>query len=558
MFRRPTLVMGASLRQLVGGRWAVSLPMFAIGLPLNVIATFANNVSLNSSLGVVLTWLLLALLGYLTVGLVFLLWDVTILRNRRTSPVAPWLVVLMGAMAGLARALVIEVAHGPLGLSLADSTSTVDRFISGAVVGALLIPLGAWVFAIIDHFRTQRDSLMAEKVAMEQQRLRAEGERQALLQTVVESVREQVTHRIDRTARDVGRSLWPAEDPVDIPRLSWWTVLRSSVLHNPFSVIPVLLVWVPVAWLTVAPEIGFARATVQMIYSAMCLTAVFAVGKWLSRNQPRASGWVLLGVIVISWAATSPLAWMIFDPRPSSAGSNLWAMNALWTPLVIILVAVVRNAFSDSTRILQKLQHETTQAEIQAVAAQSELADIRRQVAIVLHGNVQSRITVADALLAGERSDFVSASISAALHESLGDLENPDLFASLDSHQVRSLRRALEESVDLWAPIMDIEWSCPDVASHRATDVTRIVEEALANAHRHGAAERVKIDVTVMPATDNSPTSITIHVIDSGSGLASDAQPGLGSQLLDSLAPQTWQRRNRPEGGSELIVTMTG
>jgi hypothetical protein len=249
---------------------------------------------------------------------------------------------------------------------------------------------------------------------------------------------------------------------------------------------------------------------------------------------------------------------MIFDPRPSSAGSNLWAMNALWTPLVIILVAVVRNAFSDSTRILQKLQHETTQAEIQAVAAQSELADIRRQVAIVLHGNVQSRITVADALLAGEKSDFVSASISAALHESLGDLENPDLFASLDSHQVRSVPEALGESVDLWAPIMDIEWSCPDVESHRATDVTRIVEEALANAHRHGAAERVRIDVTVMPETDNSPASITIHVIDSGSGLASGAQPGLGSQLLDSLAPQTWQRRNRPEGGSELIVTMTG
>ena len=81
------MLLGVSLREHIGGRWAVSLLLFAVYVPLGIVATIGN---LSTTVpGTGLGMLLLAsTLSLIPVGLILWLSDLTWLRDRRVRPAA--------------------------------------------------------------------------------------------------------------------------------------------------------------------------------------------------------------------------------------------------------------------------------------------------------------------------------------------------------------------------------------------------------------------------------------------------------------------------------------
>lgn len=83
-------------------------------------------------------------------------------------------------------------------------------------------------------------------------------------------------------------------------------------------------------------------------------------------------------------------------------------------------------------------------------------------------------------------------------------------------------------------------------------DAAAIVEEAIANAYRHGSASAVNVTITVTPNTNN----LMIEVLDNGTGCPAQPIAGLGSRSLDRWAPNAWTRGPAPAGGTHLQVLL--
>jgi len=96
-------ILGLTLREHIGGRWAISLVGYLILAPFTLI-TLASDITSMPANNQWVLWLLAAIASYLGFGLVYLLANFTFFRNRRFHPVPIVWVALLGSAASVVRA----------------------------------------------------------------------------------------------------------------------------------------------------------------------------------------------------------------------------------------------------------------------------------------------------------------------------------------------------------------------------------------------------------------------------------------------------------------------
>ena len=74
-------------------------------------------------------------------GLVLVVADRTLLRNRRVRPASPWLVTGISAMLGVARLGALMGLNAATGHSLAPSVTVLDLLVIGLLTAAPLMPV---------------------------------------------------------------------------------------------------------------------------------------------------------------------------------------------------------------------------------------------------------------------------------------------------------------------------------------------------------------------------------------------------------------------------------
>lgn len=99
---------------------------------------------------------------------------------------------------------------------------------------------------------------------------------------------------------------------------------------------------------------------------------------------------------------------------------------------------------------------------------------------------------------------------------------------------------------------MDVHTSAlpADITDGQRRDIARVVDEACANAHRHGGATTCWITV------DEDADGVVVRVDDDGSGITRGSTPSLGSGLFASVSRDDWSLAPRPEGGAVLSVRL--
>jgi two-component sensor histidine kinase len=136
-----------------------------------------------------------------------------------------------------------------------------------------------------------------------------------------------------------------------------------------------------------------------------------------------------------------------------------------------------------------------------------------------------------DQAVASGREDLLAD----ALQQVSALLEQPT--TDLHGGAGRSLAEAVAQTCDAWQGILDISVVIdPRVRDDRgaaAEPVGLIVEEALANAFRHGQASRARISISPSYAADGTPTVGVVIVDDGLGGDLTDA--GLGTALISRL-----------------------
>lgn len=543
-------ILGLTYRQHIGGRWAVSWLMYVLNLPLTVLAVLSNAPQMPT-LELLPAWLFLGVTGYIALGVVLYVANVTVLRHRRMRPVPVWLVVLVGAVAGAARGLVVGLLANAFDLSEPNADTVTIRVLTGALIGAVLIPLAALFLSIIATYIARRRQLIATQHALAIARMRTEGVSEGLRRAFVEALKEDLHHVASQQdpelVRAMSRRIWESTSAsTPEPRLRVRQVLRTSIESNPYSVWPVVIIWGLVAWGSLSLAIGIPRTVGQILASAAGLWVLYWFGRRSTRHSPRHASIIFISVAVAAVVLTGPLAYVLFDDRPVGQALNLMLLNSVWLPFFMIVVAIVSGAVHSSEDVIAKLSALVSAEEIQALAAMSEEAEIRRDVATRLHGSVQARLLASAALM--RQPDLLRQ----MGHRNPANvlLEFPELQGDFEDD--RSFEEQLTAVIRPWSALMEVTVNVKGgpVPAPAISMAGRVIEEALANAFRHGHAAHVEVTIRVGTA------SVRITIVDDGTGLVVDRSSGMGSALLDVIAPQRWSLEEGIPSGAALEVEL--
>jgi two-component sensor histidine kinase len=526
-------VMGRTLRELIGGRWAISWIAYVINLPINLIGISSNVV--DASDVDPSTWFAIWAVGYATLGGVLLLAHLTLFRHRRTHPVPISWVVALGAAAGGARGLTVGLLADSAGVSGGGFGLVVTRTLTGAALGMILIPSAALLLAIISAYHSERTRLVEAMTDLEVLRMQAEGESSRLREALMtEAVDRILTEEPDAAAaRRVSHEVWRQASAARVSdtRVSWSGVVTTAFLHNPYPGGPVAVVWSISALGAVLTAIGPIRGIMQVALSAFALWWILRAGRCIAPRGPVTGLLWFAVVMAVAVLVTGPVASMVFDDRPSGAATGLILANAMWIPALTIIVSIALGALRSSEAVVARLTDQVRVEEVAALAAQQERERAATDVAEAIHG-LQSRLYTARAV-PGATVDI------------------SDLLAA--GEDGRSPREILHGVITPWASLMHVDEPAlpPDLTAPQARDAARIIQEALANAYRHGRAGSCVVDISMADGF------VLIEVTDDGRGLDQDRQPGLGSSIVDSATRGHWMLDNRPAGGCVLRARLT-
>ena len=555
-------VLGKSLREHIGGRWAISWLLYAINIPLNMLAitTGIRNEPEGSQWW---GWLAVSIAGLLAIAVGFVLADYTVLRNRRTRPAAIWAVAAVGAAIGIFRGAVVVLSSSSLDLQPFTVADLVNRMMAGGLLGALALPTGAFVLSVLATYRTERRRLITEKVSAERARLQERGQVQVLRAALAEDVREQVAEtlqgldtddprEVSEAIRRTSHRIWEDERSVDEDEPAQETRVRSvlwaALKGHPIPVAPVLILWGVSAIGTTIAAMGVLWGIVNLAYSltAMWVCLILA-NRWI---RARPSQWTIavVSMLVVAYLFVSPIAYVLFDPRPPDVAVPVLVVNALWLPLVVVLVTVLSGAITSSEIVLANLSDDVNQVQISREALEAERDTALRELAAQLHGTAHSPLVAGTALIAGMDDEGSRRRLVEQVGQAVAQI-------GLSEHS-GSLGQRLSMIAEPWVglvtvdievdPALDAE-SIPDPVQ-RTLD--RIVEEAIANAYRHGGAGVVGVRIGA------SPVGLEVHVLDDGAGIDTQAQSGLGYRLFGAATAEEWTIDNRTSGGAHLRLTI--
>ena len=149
--------------QRIGGPWSITLRAYLWTAPLGILAQPVVEPSFWNDFGTLPLWLLSAVLGYLTFGVVLWLGWFIFIDRRRSAFTSPLLVISIAIAASMARSATIGSLTEPLNL---DGVGSLARLPFGAFLGF------AWVFTtslIMDskyRYQLHLDSLVSDQVEL--------------------------------------------------------------------------------------------------------------------------------------------------------------------------------------------------------------------------------------------------------------------------------------------------------------------------------------------------------------------------------------------------------
>ena len=209
--------------------------------------------------------------------------------------------------------------------------------------------------------------------------------------------------------------------------------------------------------------------------------------------------------------------------------------------------AVARNREA----VLDSLRRTRDRASIEQLQIESRLLAVARQLAATLHGPSRGTF-MAEALrleAALERGDKkVAIEVVEKLRAEILEAE-----FSLDRPIPRIEPADIERVIDNWRSVcaVDVKGSWRTVPEALLAGVHTVVVEGIADAMRHAVCSHIAI------AIEPTGTGFQLSLTNDGKATPHSATSGLGSALLDQLAPGSWSRETDDQGQTRLRVVFT-
>jgi len=565
-----------SIRERLGGRWAISLRAYVISFPIGIVLGLLVTPESIQSIQAFATWFAIGCLGMCAAGLVLLIADKTLLRNRRFSPVPIWQVFVVDIVAIQMRTLVfiacIEV------FALPNTTPYPTRIISALILATVWFPALTYALDSWDRYKQMRDQLISrlvtERIEILNQEQVLEVLRVGLVADInfqvgqsvrdakdtLSSLREAVTlehsgemalavlNQINNESiRGLSKQLW--NEQATRSKLRLIDLMRATAQTRPFrpaTFIP------PVGLLSIvllSRQITLVQASLVSIGWLGYVAAISTLANLACRKFSSYAFQIYLGALTLLGGAGA-LAYIILgkfgmEPIPQ--------LN--WSIMAGVTAALLMPWFSSGSgitahrgEVLALLQGSIDQAEIDSLAIARERSQLSKQISTYLHGTVQA--TMSAAILRLQQS--IESGDRDAAAQALGDARKA-LELNWDptlGTEIPNLTQALNDIVQGWLGFVDITFDIKNEIPAKANRTIReIVLEATTNAVRHGDASTVTIEI------EASGTAIHLCIRNNGQAI-DNASPGIGTESLNTYAPGNWTRESLPSGITQLKVSI--
>ncbi len=549
-----------SARARIGGRWAVSVRLAVVSVALMAIAALAQRV------GVGLDPFGLPPAGPLAVALqgagicaLILVAHLTVFRHRAERPVPVVAVFALGVLGGAVRLVVPPLLDAGRSVREDDVATTVIGVVAVLGLASLVPPVVAYLTATREWYVVERDRLLARLAAAEAERLRAVGGLRDLALATVQADLDEARAVLARPGArpdDVASALLAAarggvrpaahdvfERPAPAPpRVSMREVLTRELRRAP---LPILV-----------PAVGFAvlvapRALVaQGPLAALALPALvvagilvaFPVGRRLVRRAPRLGLPISLLACIV---AVAPAALAVpLGVRIDAPGAVYTLATAVLFGLVL-LAGAVRTAEALGEEVLAGLGEPIREAELERAAADRARDLLAREIALHLHGVVQSGLVAASYAIQDAIAEGDDAALDVALARARDVLERgvgAEAPADGDDGGLAVLERE-------WEDLLAVKWAVTDADDAHVRLAADVVRECLANAVVHGRASAARVAIAPGPGL------LVVEVVDDGRGPQGGA-PGLGSAVLARDASLGWEIAAGPDGGTRVVARL--
>ena len=488
------------------------------------------------------------------------------------------LALVVVAVAGLVRGLVVQASFVEMGFAEASAAGYVARMVPSLFTISFAFLVGAAGVAAVVAYRESAGLLLAEQRrlvslldasasgleerqsdALERVQERLDTElRELALETApsavssLESLAGEVVRPLSHAlARELPQ--WDVEVPEDPPRVRWVDILRDPVPSAAIRplVLPaaLLVIALPAATIVYEPVNGVLTVVLGMAV----LAGALALGRsWLVHRPPRRATvvWLAIVLILVIAALASSRAAALGERSDPSAGA-IPSLALFGVPVFGLIIAIASMMGARMREITAELESTTSQLKWNLARINTQQWEQSGRLSRALHGPVQSML---HARLLRLRKDLDAGEVrSISLVDLRRDLEEALVTALSPSHP-RAVSDVLADVAETWEGVAHVEFEVsPAAASMLTADplctmvVTDLATEAVSNAVRHGSATTVHVTLD-----QEERELIVMRVVDDGvvpeSGL-----PGLGTELLARCSYEWSLSRQAPTTLTALL-----
>jgi signal transduction histidine kinase len=520
-------------------------------------------------------WLLIALLGYLSVAAVLVL--SRNLLSGMTPPAIVYLLVFL--LAGFVRGVVIFQVGTEFGVIPPDEWQY--RLLGSPLF--VLVSLSLVTVLVSNSVRATKElaNLETSRLVLEKRlsSMRAEisrmnsevaGNVSGLISPVIQELMvkikgskelareiQELRTTVDEVVRPLSIAIAEKTDEMSSPQV---TAAKVSIRENfrldsklqvsnqivPFwSSALITLISTPAAVVFYGQDAALALA---LLAAATVVTLELAYFIF-RRVQLRSIAALLLQVAI--FAAAGGAAILALSLASLSAG--LYPAARIITLTVIIGSAMFIGQIRQTQRYAsqQKAREVNEQLELLNSQARRELWLNRRRIATVLHGPVQAALYASAMRLA--QSSRPSKKLIQSVNQDLADALEVLKF---DSLQETDLRDVIGQITEVWSGTCEI-YSNISKAVYQVTKknplvgeaVTEVLREAVSNAIKHGSATEIEIDAKV------TAKLVVISIVNNGKSPVNSRGNGFGSKLYGELT-HTWQLEQTADSRTKLSATV--
>lgn len=548
----------------IDGKYLINYRITAITIPFLIFSAPLQEAKANAK-GTFLDWTIASSIACSVIAFLYFLADITIFRNRdhRKYPVGVF--IGFGAFLGLTKGFF--TGFTALKMSLIESGKLEPlyfRSITGLFIGAMSVPLAAFLLAAVGDYAAERRKLIDDYLVIEdqirgdsealdelksklstkvdenltksllkaQQKIKSDQQLGGQWQKIAETLREAA----EETIRPLSHAMWNVrQKEMQLTPIEFLKFAFQNIQIRPVAILPL---YIATTIMAVQNDSDIWKSTYVLLLKSIMVWVLLEVGQIfleIFQNKIKyAHLYIVLTIGLIYFVLTE----LIYES--SGYPTSFWDISeSVWLMLLILITGITDSALRAQIYQITTLKGLIARKRIELITNGRELDRLGREMARYLHGTIQSKLMAAAMAveIAGKKND--KNQLNVEIEKALKTLQMPtkEYFDARVAH----LNDGLQDLSQKWDGILKLTFKLPNQEVFSTSETATILDvtnEAILNAYRHGQASKVEIQFKRLPNN-----IIQIKVVDNGFGVQS-IKPGLGSQYFNSLT-SNWSLNNQ-------------